>query len=106
MYFVYVIYSISRGTRYVGSAEDVVQRVSEHNAGRCRYTSGRRPWELIYTEEYSARSDAMRRERFLKSGQGREFLRQILKSYAGSAPEAHSPLARNSIPGAEKFAEL
>jgi putative endonuclease len=74
MYYVYVIKSISHNTRYVGSAKDISKRINEHNAGRCRYTSGRMPWQLLYQEEYSTRSDAMKREKFLKSGKGREFL--------------------------------
>jgi len=51
----------------------------EHNAGKCRYTKGRMPWKLIYTETYNTRAEAMKREKFLKSGQGRKYLNSILK---------------------------
>ncbi|HSA83732.1 MAG TPA: GIY-YIG nuclease family protein [Patescibacteria group bacterium] len=74
MFYTYVLKSISYGTRYVGSAEDVNKRLIEHNAGKVRYTKGRRPWKLIYKESYKSRSEAMKREKFLKSGQGRNFL--------------------------------
>lgn len=79
MFYVYVIQSLNHRTRYVGSADNVLKRVSEHNIGKCRYTSGRRPCKLIYQEEYQTRSEAMKREKFLKSGQGRKYLNQILK---------------------------
>lgn len=78
MFYVYVLQSLSYNTHYVGSTEDVERRLSEHNAGKCRYTSGRMPWQLVYKEECGGRSEAVRRERFLKSGQGRKFLKEKL----------------------------
>ncbi len=77
MFFVYILRSDTYGTRYVGSAEHVEKRVEEHNQGRCRYTSGRRPWKLVHYETYQTRSEAMKREHFLKSGQGRKILDAI-----------------------------
>ena len=74
MFYVYVLQSLSYGCRYVGSTGDLEKRLNQHNEGLARYTKGRRPWELIYFEEFSTRSEAMRRERFLKSGRGREEL--------------------------------
>jgi putative endonuclease len=77
-YYVYVIRSEGYNSNYVGSTNDVEKRLSEHNAGKCRYTSGRRPWVLVYKESYPTRSEAMKREKFLKSGQGRKFLKEQL----------------------------
>jgi len=79
-YYVYVIRSLTHGTRYVGSAENIQKRLKEHNDGRCRYTSGRRPWKLEYFEELTSLSEARQREMFLKSGKGRLELDQVLKS--------------------------
>ncbi|PIY97078.1 MAG: endonuclease [Candidatus Kerfeldbacteria bacterium CG_4_10_14_0_8_um_filter_42_10] len=79
MYFIYVIISINYSNRYVGTTDNVEKRVMEHNAGKCRYTKGRMPWKLIYTETYNTRAEAMKREKFLKSGQGRKYLNSILK---------------------------
>ena len=50
----------------------------EHNFRNNRFTSNKGPWELIYKEEYPNRSLAMKQEKFLKSGKGREFLKQQL----------------------------
>ena len=77
-YFVYVLVSETHNTRYVGSCENVSKRLEEHNAGRCRYTSGRMPWRLIFREEFLTFSEARKRENFLKSGQGRKELDRIL----------------------------
>ncbi len=79
MYYIYVIKSLTHGTRYVGSTDSVDKRLGEHNFGKCRYASGRKPWKLIYKEEYATRKEAMGREKFLKSGQGRKYLNKILE---------------------------
>ena len=80
MYFVYVLKSIAFLTRYVGSAEDLEKRVNKHNQGRCRYTAGRRPWKLVHYECFETRAEAYKRELFLKSGQGRKYLDDLLKN--------------------------
>ena len=77
MYFTYVLRSCEDNTRYVGSTENKEKRLLKHNSGRVRYTKGRRPWILIYFEEFNSRSDARKRELFLKSGQGRKYLDQL-----------------------------
>jgi len=79
MYFIYVLQSLIYGTRYIGSAENILKRLKEHNLGKCRYTSGRKPWKLVYDEKFSSRGEAIRREKFLKSGQGRKYLDNLLK---------------------------
>jgi len=78
MYEVYVLKSIKDGIRYTGSGNDAQERLRRHNKGDYRFTKGHRPWQLIYKEEYQTRSEAVRRERFLKSGQGRKFLDDII----------------------------
>jgi len=77
MYTVYVLKSQSTAKRYVGQTADLVKRVAEHNSGLSKYTKGRGPWKLIYKEHYKTRSEAMVREKFLKSGKGRGLLDKI-----------------------------
>ena len=78
-YFTYVLKNQRDSIRYVGSGEDANERLRRHNKGDYKFTKGHRPWELVHQEEYSTRSEAMRREKFLKSGQGRKWLDEILK---------------------------
>lgn len=78
MYYTYVLKSVNYGTRYVGSAEDTDKRLITHNAGKVRYTKGRRPWKMVYKEKFNTRSEAVKREKFFKSGQGRKFLDGML----------------------------
>ncbi|MFN7088670.1 MAG: GIY-YIG nuclease family protein, partial [Candidatus Paceibacteria bacterium] len=69
-YWVYVIVSVSHKSRYVGVTTNLNKRLLEHNSGRCRYTKGRMPWKLAYSEQFDTLDDARKREIFLKSGQG------------------------------------
>ncbi len=66
MYFVYVLRSKATGRFYVGSSQDVANRFREHNAGETTATKNGRPWELVHTEAFTTRSEAVRREREIK----------------------------------------
>ena len=66
VHFVYIV-RCADGTLYTGYARDPKARVKVHNAGRgARYTSGRRPVRLVYTETFESVGDALRREMALK----------------------------------------
>ena len=79
MFVVYVLKSEKNGKRYVGySSKNAEQRLKEHNAGANAFTRHNRPFKLIYTEPYPIKTEAILREKFLKSGKGREFLDKLL----------------------------
>lgn len=64
---------------YTGSTNNIDRRLLEHNSGKSKYTRSTRPFDLIYTEEFEIRLEARKRELFLKTGKGREFLGSFLK---------------------------
>jgi len=74
MYYTYVLKSISSGRRYIGYTSNLQARVKAHNIGLSPYTRTRGPWKLIYYETFNYKSLAIKREKNLKSGQGRLFL--------------------------------
>ncbi|NQT69782.1 MAG: GIY-YIG nuclease family protein [Desulfobacteraceae bacterium] len=78
-FWTYILQSESTGKLYVGQTSDLEKRVLRHNSdesGARRYTHKQKgPWRLICSEEHSTCSEAMKRERFLKSGQGREWVK-------------------------------
>ena len=76
-YFVYILTSLKDSKRYIGMTSDLSRRLNEHNSGKVKSTKNRRPLELIYTEEFISKQDALNRETFFKSGIGREFLKSI-----------------------------
>ncbi|RJQ25222.1 hypothetical protein C4577_06225 [Candidatus Parcubacteria bacterium] len=55
-----------------------VRRLDEHNNGKSKYTRFTKPFELVYKEEFRTRSEACKRELFLKSGKGRDLLKEII----------------------------
>jgi putative endonuclease len=79
MYTVYVIVD-SVGCRYVGQTGDMEKRLATHNAGKSKWTSRGKDWQIVYTEEYETRREALIREKWLKSGVGRDFLNKELDS--------------------------
>lgn len=83
-YWVYILQNETTGKLYKGQTSDLGKRIERHNtheSGSMRYTYKQKgPWKLIYSEKHSTRSEAMKREKFLKSGQGREWIyNNILK---------------------------
>jgi len=78
MFYAYVLKSLKNGRHYTGSTNNLERRIGEHNSGQTKYTSQAGPFELIYKESYNTKLEAGRREKFLKTGKGREFLKQIL----------------------------
>jgi len=78
MFFVYVLYSEKAKRRYVGMSGDPDRRLLEHNGGHTQSTKAYRPWIKVYTESFETLIEAGNREKYLKSGIGREFLDKIL----------------------------
>ncbi len=76
-YFVYIIRSQKSGKHYIGQTIDLENRLREHNSGKSRSTKGGIPWLLEYKEEYVTRSEAVQRERNLKSPVGWKELKEI-----------------------------
>lgn len=80
MFYVYVIYNKEASKYYIGQTEDIDIRLRQHNNHTFKSYTSRFPgeWELIYKESVATRSEALRREKGLKSGRGREFIKTIL----------------------------
>ncbi|NIL97346.1 MAG: GIY-YIG nuclease family protein, partial [Planctomycetales bacterium] len=78
MYFVYVLSSKTEQRLYIGSTAEPDVRLTAHNAGRVRSTRLWRPWNMVLLEQHPDRPTAQKRERYLKSGWGRRWLRQNL----------------------------
>ncbi len=86
MHYVYVLRSIGDGGFYIGYSANLRRRIAQHIEGAALATSYRGPWKLIYYEACLERADALGREKYLKSGGGRRFLRSQLKHYLQKHP--------------------
>jgi len=77
MFHVYVLKSEKTGRRYIGSCENLETRVRRHNLGHSKATRHGMPWTLIHSETSCNRAEATRKERYYKSGRGRDELKQL-----------------------------
>jgi putative endonuclease len=81
MYYVYVIQSKEDKQFYTGFTGDLQNRIREHNEGRVPSTKEKGPFELIYYEACLNEQDALAREKYLKSGMGKRYLKNRLKRF-------------------------
>ncbi|MCK5095811.1 MAG: GIY-YIG nuclease family protein [Candidatus Pacebacteria bacterium] len=77
MHYVYATRSNEKNYIYVGLTNCVERRFNEHNLGYVRKTKYYSPFTLIYSEECKTRNSARKREKYLKRGFGREFLKSL-----------------------------
>lgn len=79
MYYVYYLLSSINKNLYIGSTEDIQKRIQLHNQGRVKSTKSHKPWKLLGYEKFKTRSDAVKRERFLKTHQQKDLLKKKYK---------------------------
>ena len=77
-YFVYILQSQKDHTFYIGFTSDVEKRLFYHNCGKSRYTSRKMPWVLVYTEMFATKSEAIKREKFLKKQRNKAFYEELI----------------------------
>jgi len=75
---VYAIKSETNGELYVGMALNADARLKEHNSGKNRYTKGLKPWKIVYREQCENWEKGRVREKYLKSGVGKEYLKSLV----------------------------
>jgi len=81
MLYVYILQSLKDGKWYTGWTNDLQKRISEHNKGITFSTRNRRPFKLIYYEASLEEKDAKAREKYLKSGMGKRYIKNRLKFF-------------------------
>jgi len=77
-YTVYILYSLSVDRYYVGQSANLENQLKRHNQGKSKHTKSGIPWTLKYKEAFASRSEAMAREKKIKSAKNREYLRRII----------------------------
>ncbi len=79
--FVYAIYNPKHGKIYIGQCMDIGLRLQEHNQGKYKNSYTSRfdgEWKLVYSQNVENRSNALKREKQLKSFRGREFVKTYI----------------------------
>ncbi len=97
MQYTYVLQSKKDFAWYTGCAEDLRKRFKEHNDGKIFATRNRRPFQLIYYEACLNKQDAFAREKYLKSGPGKRYLKNRLKRFLISNGASRALLAPSEL---------
>jgi putative endonuclease len=78
-FVVYILFSEDYGKTYVGFTSNLIERFKSHNyLSKKGYTIKFRPWQVIYVEFFTTKSEALKREKLLKTGKGREFVKEMI----------------------------
>lgn len=80
-HYVYILRSQKNKKWYTGFTSDLRKRFKEHNSNESAYTKNRGPFELIYYEACKSEQDAWAREKYLKSGMGKRYIKNRLKRF-------------------------
>jgi putative endonuclease len=78
MFYVYALSSQTHKYIYVGLTENLERRFGEHDSGKNKTTRPYRPFKILYVESFPTRQEARAREKYLKSGSGKEFLKSLI----------------------------
>jgi putative endonuclease len=81
MFYTYILKSEKNGRLYTGYTNDLRKRLDQHNSGKSTYTKRDKPYKLIYYEACIDTNDARSREKYLKSGMGKRYLKNRLKRF-------------------------
>ena len=79
-FYVYVLSSQQDNSWYIGYTANLEERIIQHNSGKTITTSKKMPWKIIYFEVSFNKQDAIAREKYLKSGMGRRYLKNRLQN--------------------------
>ena len=79
-FFTYILFSEKIDKYYIGSCEDLDERLTRHNQGRSKFTKTGTPWALVYSEKYDTRSEAYKREMEIKKKKSRIFIAQLVQT--------------------------
>jgi putative endonuclease len=81
MFFLYILFSISKNKYYVGSTGDTLEeRIRKHNSNHKGFTGGIGDWELKYSEKYSSKTEALKRENEIKKWKSRKLIEKLITS--------------------------
>ena len=80
MYFVYILYSKKIDQFYIGSTADIDQRVYKHNKKHRGFTAQANDWQLVYSQTYQIKTEALKRELKIKKWKSRKMIEKLISS--------------------------
>ena len=76
MFYTYIIETLDGKHRFIGHCKNLKSQLNQHNARNVKATRDNRPWKIIHSEKFKAKSDAIYREKFFKSINGESWLKE------------------------------
>jgi len=83
-FYVYILYSKKIDKYYVGQSDNVEQRLQSHLAGISGYTSVAEDWEIVHTETFETRIEAIKRENQIKKKKSRKYIEGLIQNKTGN----------------------
>ncbi|MCF7861585.1 GIY-YIG nuclease family protein [Candidatus Woesearchaeota archaeon] len=77
-YYTYILYSKTKNRYYIGSCSDLSLRLQRHNEGWTRSTKAGIPWKIVHFEPYNTKSEALKREYYIKRMKSRKFIEDLI----------------------------
>jgi len=81
-YYLYIIQSSLDDSFYVGTTQNLEERILRHNQGRSKYTKAKRPWILVHCEKHPDRSTAMKREYAIKRRKSKDYIAKLVEEFS------------------------
>jgi putative endonuclease len=78
MFYVYILFNKSADRYYVGYCSELESRLQKHNMGATSSTKPYRPWALVYYEQFHTKTEAIKREKEIKSMKSRRYLTTLI----------------------------
>ena len=85
MFYAYILQSQKDNSFYIGYTQDLTKRLEKHNSAKRGYTATKKPWEIVYWEAFPSKTEAIKRERFLKAQKSRTFYLSLIDGWSGSS---------------------
>ena len=83
MYNVYILQSLLDGSYYIGYSHDPQSRLLKHNSSNTGYTSKKKPWKLVYVQEYETKAEAISREKEIKRQKSKFYITNLIEGSVG-----------------------
>ncbi|MGN6637806.1 MAG: GIY-YIG nuclease family protein [Mucilaginibacter sp.] len=80
MFFVYILYSVTRDKYYIGSCQDIDERVKKHNTNHTGFTGKTGDWQLKWLERQTDKAAALKREKQIKNWKSRVMLEKLINT--------------------------
>ena len=80
LYHVYILKILIDGSYYIDFSKDIRRRLNEHNSGKSQFTRRKIPWELVYSENFYSKTEALKREKFLKAQRNHDFYERLIRN--------------------------